>query len=376
MRDTATSLSLCRLCPKLCHSSCPVADADPAESTTPWGKMSAMKMIDQGGLSNSHLALAYKCLHCGLSQQACELDNPVADVLTLYRAKAYVGMVAPKPVYDFCQKFALFNNPYAKDLKKILMRHLPHEMSNRPKKGLYFPGCAEINFRPQGIKPTLDFLAELGDCKLGIYQEPIQCCGLPLLQAGDLERFREMAEVNSHLLNRFDFIVSNDPDCLYTLKHHYEAQGFPIRAKIYHFTQYVWPLLVAREKGGLLRHTERPARQGMAYHDPCQLGRRLGVYEEPRRILEFITGAPPLEFFRQRSQSYCCGAGGLLPVTFPDLSQRVTKNRWEEFGETGAKADPAKVLVTASLNCQLKLQEESQIPVMELKDYLVKFVYG
>ena len=46
------------------------------------------------------------------------------------------------------------------------------------------------------------------------------------------------------------------------------------------------------------------------YHDPCRLGRRLGVFDEPREVLASIPGLELLEFERSRKNSLCCGGGG------------------------------------------------------------------
>lgn len=321
-------------------------------------------MVDLGELPQEYLTQAYKCVGCGRSEQACALGNPVSDVLNRYRAKAFANMAAPKGLYDYCQQFSKFNGPFSVHLKKRLLRYFPAEMSAPRKRGVYFPGCMEIYHNPTGIKKTLDLFKACGAKEIGLYQEPIQCCGAPLYLAGDIERFREVAEVNGHLLNEFEYIVSNDPHCLLTLKQTYAEVGVPLRAKIFHFSQFIGPALAS------LRI--KPRIKNVAYHDPCTLGRKLGIYEEPRQIIRWVTGHPPIEFNRHREESYCCGAGGLLPITHPDLSAKITQNRLDEFYLTGATT-----IVTASLGCALQLKSEiKQGTVVELKDFLLEALRG
>jgi len=47
----------------------------------------------------------------------------------------------------------------------------------------------------------------------------------------------------------------------------------------------------------------------VTYHDPCYLGRANGIYDEPRFILNRLTGNLT-EMERNRSFALCCGAGG------------------------------------------------------------------
>ena len=84
----------------------------------------------------------------------------------------------------------------------------------------------------------------------------------------------------------------------------------------------------------------------IAYHDPSYLGRYRGIYEQPRDIIERVTGMKPLEFFRNRAASYCCGAGGLLPISSPETAAKITRERLDEFKRTGAST-----LVTACPSC-------------------------
>src|ERR1035438_3701161 len=42
------ALEKCVFCPKLCRSACPVSNAEPSETLTPWGKMSTAYFLAQG----------------------------------------------------------------------------------------------------------------------------------------------------------------------------------------------------------------------------------------------------------------------------------------------------------------------------------------
>ena len=71
------------------------------------------------------------------------------------------------------------------------------------------------------------------------------------------------------------------------------------------------------------------------WHDPCQLGRGLGRYDEPRAILTAITGRAPSEFQRHHEHGECSGAGGLIPATRPETSRAIAASRIGEHDALG-----------------------------------------
>src|SRR5579871_775210 len=89
-----TALEKCVFCPKLCRSACPVSNAEPRETLTPWGKMSLAWMGAHGDVpaDPSHAAPAWACTGCLACRGSCDHRNPVADVLLETRgALASVG---------------------------------------------------------------------------------------------------------------------------------------------------------------------------------------------------------------------------------------------------------------------------------------------
>src|SRR5882672_9235341 len=91
------ALEKCVFCPKLCRSACPVSNAEPRETITPWGKMSAAWLTAHGDvpISSSHAAPAWACTGCYACRESCDHRNVVTDVLLDARdALAQTG-VAP-----------------------------------------------------------------------------------------------------------------------------------------------------------------------------------------------------------------------------------------------------------------------------------------
>jgi len=106
----------------------------------------------------------------------------------------------------------------------------------------------------------------------------------------------------------------------------------------------------------------------VVYHDPCHLGRRAGIYDEPRRLLAAIPGLKVGEIRWSRENSLCCGGGGGLPVTHPELSKTICEKALADAKEGGAEA-----LVTACPFCKqifLERAEDFNLKVYDIVELL------
>jgi Fe-S oxidoreductase len=94
-------------------------------------------------------------------------------------------------------------------------------------------------------------------------------------------------------------------------------------------------------------------REPVTYHDSCNLGRKGGLFEEPRRVLQAVA-----QDFREmtpnRAQSLCCGGGAGL-VAIPEWAEariRAGKPKADQIRQTGAS-----VVVMSCDNCRHQITE-------------------
>ena len=93
----------------------------------------------------------------------------------------------------------------------------------------------------------------------------------------------------------------------------------------------------------------------VTYHDPCHLGRHMGMYEVPREVLTRIPGIKLVEMHRNRENAWCCGAGGGVKIGYPEWSLEISKERLEE-----AKLTSAKIVSSICPFCKTNLTDANE----------------
>ncbi len=94
----------------------------------------------------------------------------------------------------------------------------------------------------------------------------------------------------------------------------------------------------------------------LTYHDPCNLGRNAGIYEEPRMLIRAVA-TDFRELRPGRELNWCCGGGGGM-IAEPDMKEvrmKAGRPKVEQVQRTGAQ-----VVVTACENCKTQLADLSE----------------
>ncbi|RLG40135.1 MAG: hypothetical protein DRO05_07095 [Thermoproteota archaeon] len=194
------------------------------------------------------------------------------------------------------------------------------------------------------------------------------CCYFPIFLAGYIEKAKERADELEKSLSGYEMIVTPCPACYRMFKHIYpEELGRNLGPEVLHTSQFFLNLI----KEGKLS-LRREVKMKIMYHDPCELGRHSGIYEEPRQILSRIPG---LEIFRpryEREKAVCCGGGGLLSAFSPSLAAKIAARKLQEEDRVPEDLD---AIVTGCPQCIsnlragirfLKSKELREIKVMNI----------
>lgn len=320
------ALETCTYCPKLSRAACPVSNAEHSETLTPWGKMSLAFFAARGDIpiDAEHAAPAWACSGCYACRERCDHRNEVASALTDARADLFAAGAAPEGAQRVAARFTERADEVARALDAI------DPGAGEASAVAVLVGCTYARKLPDVAADALSATRKLTGRPVRAARS---CCGLPLLYAGDRAGFVAAAKRLAAELADAPRLLAVDPGCARTLLMEYPKVGVAIPKP------ELFVDLAARLRDRLQPAADAPAYR---YHDPCQLGRGLGRFDEPRAILTQIGGVAPLEMQRSRREADCSGGGGLLPATRPEGSRAIADARVAEHRARGGG-----VLVTA-----------------------------
>jgi len=89
-------------------------------------------------------------------------------------------------------------------------------------------------------------------------------------------------------------------------------------------------------------------REIVAYHDPCHLGRKMGLFDKPREIIKAV-GYELIEMDLTKKDSYCCGGGGGVKSNETNLANQIAQARIDQAKKTEQKYLSPVVLCVTSI---------------------------
>ena len=215
---------------------------------------------------------------------------------------------------------------------------------------LYWAGCT-ASYRVQGTaRATIEILriAGVDFTMLGTEEG---CCGSVMLRTGQAKSVEEkIAKTNVEKIAATEAktLVTACAGCYRTFREDYKNIIGNLPFEVLHISQYLEKLI---DDGKIKFMRELPI--NVTYHDPCHLGRHVGLYEPPRNVIKKIPGVTLIEMAKNREESRCCGAGGGLRSAYKELSIRIAADRLESDAlPTGVKA-----LITPCPFCVLNFQD-------------------
>lgn len=226
---------------------------------------------------------------------------------------------------------------------------------------LYWRGCVSRYRLNHVIEATINVFEKLG-INYTLLGDREGCCGDFLLLLGLIDEAKRCAvEVVSEIINsKVDIVVTNCAGCYRAFSREYpERLGIEMPFAVMHLSQ----LLNVLMKDNSMEFN--PIRMKVTYHDPCELGRRCGIYEEPRSVLKAIPGVRLVESKYARESCRCCGAGGGVFALYPNLSIEVAKDKLEK------EVLPLEVdaLVTCCPVCYINLSYAATMHDLPLEVY-------
>jgi len=194
---------------------------------------------------------------------------------------------------------------------------------------LFFVGCAgSFDERQKKVSRALVKILRSAGVSFCILGEEETCSGDSARRLGNEYLFQALAQQNVETLNKYGFkkIVTQCPHCFNTLGNEYPQFGGHF--KVLHHSEVIAQLI---EDGRL-----KPGQADLGdvtYHDSCYLARHNGISEAPRQSLVAL-GITVKEMDRNRTETFCCGAGGGRMWLEETIGQRINQNRVNEAAQT------------------------------------------
>jgi Fe-S oxidoreductase len=379
MPDMEEDILACIQC-GYCNAICPTYEEFKWESASPRGKIYLLKrflslnilqkLIRDEEYKRGFVKSLYMCAGCGACNRICpvniELSRRWEELKEWLYFEGYAPMEGHKPLRERVEKV---RNPYNEPIPGR-NKWLPNEvtLSHNPEI-LYFVGCTE-SYRRQEIAQATARILKKTNVRFTILGVMEQCCGSPLLRTGQSDIVKEeLMPQNIENIEKVgvETVVTACSGCFQTLTNDYPRVLGPLPFEVLHISQYVERLL----NEGRLDFKNRIEKK-VTYHDPCHLGRHVGVFDEPRKVLEAIPGIDFVEMPRIRMGSRCCGAGGGFKIAFNDKATTIGTKRVQE-----AMGTEAECIITCCPFCKTNLLHgadnlDNGIKTMDLMELILQ----
>ena len=293
-----------------------------------------------------------KCLLCGKCSAVCPVGVE-GDKIRIAQRSARKYKLVPdysnideKILLERCNKFvSTINNDVTDNISQKVM---------------YFSGCMTA-LTPSIRKSTTSLLMKAGVRFEIMDRDGGICCGRPMIMAGRTAQAEEMIRKNTEIIKASgaNILLVSCPICYKVFKEDYKLEGI----EVVHHTEFFDRLISSGKltvSGSEIRY---------AYHDPCELGRGCGVYEQPRNVISSF--GVLVEAGKNRKESICCGGSlGSLTLSF-EKRKALTENALNNL--TIASPD---VIVTACPLCRSTFNRYSDRPVKDIAEILDEATKG
>ena len=203
----------------------------------------------------------------------------------------------------------------------------------------YYPGCVDYLDQEMVFSHVNEGEMNLGDATTSAFtifdeigvdvsylgRDFLKCCGHDQKWQGLTEVFDKLKAYNQKKIQQsgIDTLVSSCAECFRTFARDYELED----VKVMHTTEF----LIEQGFDMSLKVEEETT---VTYHDPCRLGRQMGIYEEPRELIQSVEGVSIVEMEHSGEDAMCCGVSSMMSCNENARALRVA--RMEEIKSTGA----------------------------------------
>jgi glycolate oxidase len=367
----------CIMC-GFCRLGCPTYAERLVESVNARGRVILAYNLMTGKLPPSEDVAKrfYTCTTCLNCRSTCPAGIQVAEIVEAARRRLVEAGYLPENFLPMLESIREKGNPFGEDVeKRTEIYPSSFAQPEGPLDVLLFLGCVP-SYQDARIVPSVMRLMDRVGIRYGTMGSREHCCGYLAYLVGSMGEFHKSMEANMALWEKANpgTLVTTCAGCFKTFKELYPKQiAHNVRPlpPVQHLVEYMDRLI---QEGKIQFQGEFPGK--VVYHDPCDLGRHMNVFDPPRRVLQAVPGVELLEFPMNRLLAKCCGGGGGLKAFDFGMSDDIAYKRVQQAREIGAE-----VIVSACPSCKrslqaaagrLKREEKVKIQVMDITEVLAK----
>lgn len=286
-----------------------------------------LKNIRNHNLSDQQL---FNCLLCGKCQVDCPVGINTIDLRITQRIES---------TKQYNSSYNYLENGTAQKADTV-----------------YFAGCM-THLTPGIIASMKTLFSKASENVWFMDEDKVPCCGRPLMLAGQYDAASKLIENNTaRIINSgARKLVVSCPICYKVFREDYELGNIEV---VFH-AEYILRLI----KENIIHLQKSPQR--IVYHDPCELGRGMGMYEQPRNVLRTVGKVIALK--HEKNMSYCCGGSlGNLKI-----SQSERKLLLTQAVEDYMQYIP-DVLATACPMCKKTFARHRGVNVLDISEIVAK----
>ncbi len=290
------------------------------------------------------------CLMCGKCIEVCPLGIDSLNIKIAQRNKIYYKMKS-----DFSYLEGQQTSSELSDSKKSNLSD-SQVLRFSDSKIVYFAGCMS-HLTPKITRSMVKIFEKANENYEFLDMNGSICCGRPMMLTGKVNEAKALIEKNTELIKNSGAkrLVLSCPICYKVFKEEYKLDGI----EILHHTQYINEL-IENDRISLDRSDKH-----YVYHDPCELGRAFGVYDEPRNIIDNIGLLTPGK--SDRDMSVCCGGSiGSLTMSMEERDE-ITLSSIKDLMHNNPEE-----IVTACPLCQKTFARKSPIEVKDIAEIVVE----
>lgn len=296
--------------------------------------------------------VAHNCLMCGRCDNICPVGieiSPIRMIVRRAEGKEYM--------YENTSKGYFRNRltvPAPKQEAGTSYDFLPR-LRKEKTDVLYFAGCM-THLTPSVKKAMVRILDASGLNWSFMDEHGGVCCGRPLMLAGNDREARELTNYNSQLIEKSgaQTLVTSCPICYKVFR-----ESYYLDAEVLHHSQFIKSII---DEGFIdLNFLQKR----VTYHSPCELGRRSGVYYEPREVIKHVATLEATAF--DDENSLCCGGSLGNIMLSRDKRQKIAEDVCTKLTECSPDS-----LITACPLCKKTLSQATGTRVMDIAELAVE----